>query len=235
MLPIVSLLGINNPYLIRQSSIKAYIRTHFFIGILDPIIMDMYLTWHRSTVSREMREAKNGHKSMVLWFTGLSGAGKSTLAHRVEQLLFERTCDTYVFDGDNVRHGLCSDLGFSPEDRQENIRRISEMCKLVVDAGVIALTAFISPYQKDRDLARNLFKSGDFIEVFCNAEIEICEDRDVKGLYSRARAGKINDFTGVSSPYEIPTDPEITVPTGTASLDDCALIIMDYLTQNNYI
>ena len=197
--------------------------------------MDMYLTWHRSTVSREMREAKNGHKSMVLWFTGLSGAGKSTLAHRVEQLLFERTCDTYVFDGDNVRHGLCSDVGFSPEDRQEHIRRISEMCKLVVDAGVIALTAFISPYQKDRDLARNLFKSGDFIEVFCNAEIEICEDRDVKGLYSRARAGKINDFTGVSSPYEIPTDPEITVPTGTASLDDCALIIMDYLTQNNYI
>jgi len=197
--------------------------------------MDMNLTWHRSTVSREMREAKNGHKSMVLWFTGLSGAGKSTLAHRVEQLLFERSCDTYVFDGDNVRHGLCSDLGFSPADRQENIRRISEMCKLVVDAGVIVLTAFISPYQKDRDLARNLFKSGDFIEVFCDAEIEICEDRDVKGLYSRARAGKISDFTGVSSPYEIPTDPEITVPTGTASLDDCALIIMDYLTQNNYI
>jgi len=197
--------------------------------------MDMNLTWHRSTVSREMREAKNVHKSMVLWFTGLSGAGKSTLAHRVEQLLFERSCDTYVFDGDNVRHGLCSDLGFSPADRQENIRRISEMCKLVVDAGVIVLTAFISPYQKDRDLARNLFKSGDFIEVFCDAEIEICEDRDVKGLYSRARAGKISDFTGVSSPYEIPTDPEITVPTGTASLDDCALIIMDYLTQNNYI
>jgi adenylylsulfate kinase len=207
----------------------------FKSNILNELDQDRNLTWHRSLVSREMRENQNGHRSLVLWFTGLSGAGKSTLAHRVEHLLYERGCKTYVFDGDNVRHGLCRDLGFSPEDRQENIRRISEMCKLVVEAGVIAMTAFISPYQKDRDLARQLFKDRDFIEVFCDTPLNVCETRDVKGLYRRARKGEIPEFTGISSPYETPDNPEITARTGDSTLDECAAQIIQYLEAHHYL
>lgn len=197
--------------------------------------MNTHIVWHQSTVVRGQRERQNGHKSFILWFTGLSGAGKSTLAHRVEQLLFEQGCRTYVFDGDNVRHGLCSDLGFSAEDRRENIRRIGEMSKLFVDAGVIALTAFISPFRRDRDLVRALVEPGDFVEIFCDAPLEVCEQRDVKGLYRKARAGEIPEFTGISSPYEKPLDPEITVRTGQDGLDDCARRILEYLEKNGKI
>jgi len=182
-----------------------------------------------------MRQKLNSHKSFILWFTGLSGAGKSTLAHRLEEILYTRGCRTYVFDGDNVRHGLCSDLGFSDQDRHENIRRIGEMSKLFIDAGVIALTAFISPYRKDRDVVRSLVVDGDFIEIYCNATVEVCETRDPKGLYRKARAGEIAEFTGISSPYETPIEPEISVDTGTDNLDDCAGRILDYLVAKNLI
>ncbi|HWP01232.1 MAG TPA: adenylyl-sulfate kinase [Methylococcus sp.] len=197
--------------------------------------MNTNIVWHHSLVSREQRERRNGHKSFVLWFTGLSGAGKSTLAHRVEELLFEKGCRTYVFDGDNVRHGLCADLGFSAEDRRENIRRIGEMSKLFVDAGVIALTAFISPFRRDRELVRGLMGPGDFIEIYCDAPLQVCEQRDVKGLYRRARAGEIPEFTGISSPYEAPEHPEIVVRTGEDGLDECARQILRYLQENGKI
>lgn len=197
--------------------------------------MNSNIQWHHATVTRSLREGLNGHRSFILWFTGLSGAGKSTLAHRVEEMLFERGCHTYVFDGDNVRHGLCSDLGFRPEDRQENIRRIGEMSKLFIDAGVIALTAFISPFRQDRDKVRSLVSEGDFIEVFCDAPLEICEERDIKGLYKKARRGEIPEFTGISSPYETPLNPEITVHTGRDGLDECARRIIDFLIERHHI
>jgi adenylylsulfate kinase len=197
--------------------------------------MSSNIVWHQASVTRQKREQLNGHESFILWFTGLSGAGKSTLAHRVEELLFERGCRTYVFDGDNVRHGLCSDLAFSIEDRRENIRRIGEMSKLFIDAGVIALTAFISPFRRDRQMVRSLVGEGDFIEVYCNASVEECENRDVKGLYKRARLGEIPDFTGISSPYEEPENPEITVHSGVDSLDICAQIVLLYLENKHKI
>ena len=197
--------------------------------------MNKNIRWHNATVTRRDRERLNGHRSFILWFTGLSGAGKSTLAHRVEELLFLRGCRTYVFDGDNVRHGLCSDLGFSAEDRHENIRRIGEMSKLFIDAGVIALTAFISPFRRDREMVRKLVEPGDFIEIYCNAPLEVCEQRDVKGLYQKARRGEIKDFTGISSPYEAPENPEIVVNTGADPLDDCARQILAYLEENGKI
>ncbi len=193
------------------------------------------IVWHQATVNRFRREQQNGNKSFILWFTGLSGAGKSTLAHRVEEMLFERGCRTYVFDGDNVRHGLCSDLGFSIEDRRENIRRIGEMSKLFIDAGVIALTAFISPLRQDRDMVRSLVGEGDFIEIYCNTPLAICEDRDVKGLYRKARRGEIPEFTGISSPYEEPEHPELNVLTGVKSLEDCALEVVGYLERQGKI
>jgi adenylylsulfate kinase len=191
--------------------------------------MDKNIVWHQAVVKRADREKLNGHKSFILWFTGLSGAGKSTLANRVEEMLFELGCHTFVFDGDNIRHGLCSDLGFGPEHRQENIRRIGELSKLFVDAGMIALTAFISPFRADRALVRSLVSPGDFVEIYCNAPISVCEDRDVKGLYKKARDGEIPHFTGITSPYEAPEDPEISVNTGTDSLDDCAAAVIQYL------
>jgi adenylylsulfate kinase len=197
--------------------------------------MNSNIVWHHALVSRDMRERLNNHKSCILWFTGLSGAGKSTLAHRVEELLFARGCRTYVFDGDNVRHGLCSDLGFSVDDRRENIRRIGEMSKLFVDAGVIALTAFISPFRRDRDMVRSLVGEGDFIEIFCNAPVEVCERRDIKGLYQKARRGEISDFTGISSPYEEPLNPEVTVHSGRDDLDECAEAILSYLVEHQKI
>ena len=189
------------------------------------------VVWHNATVTRARREAQNGHRGAILWFTGLSGAGKSTLAHAVEEQLHQQGCRTFVLDGDNVRHGLCGDLGFTTEDREENIRRVGEVAKLLMESGVIVLTAFISPYRKDRRQVRGMVQHGDFIEIFCDSPIEVCEDRDVKGLYKKARAGQIKEFTGVSSPYEAPTKQELTVSTGTATLDECVRLVMVEILQ----
>jgi len=193
------------------------------------------VVWHHATVTRERRERRTGHKTAILWFTGLSGAGKSTLAHAVEEALYARGCNTFVLDGDNVRHGLCGDLGFSEEDRQENIRRIGEAAKLFLEAGVIVLTAFISPFRRDRRAVRNLVMHGDFLEVYCKAPIEVCEERDVKGLYKKARAGLIKDFTGISSPYEDPVNPELIVNTGTDSLETCADQVIKMLEERGIL
>lgn len=184
---------------------------------------------------RADRERLNAHKSAILWFTGLSGAGKSTLAHAVEARLFQIGCRTFVFDGDNVRHGLCADLGFSGQDRSENIRRIGEMCKLFVEAGVIALTAFISPFRKDRQRVRELVAEGDFLEIYCRASLDICEQRDVKGLYKRARAGEIPEFTGVSSPYEAPEKPDLVVDTGSEAVEENVEMVINLLRHRGII
>ncbi|WP_369162968.1 adenylyl-sulfate kinase [Candidatus Thiodiazotropha sp. LNASS1] len=197
--------------------------------------MDDNIYWHHATVTRERREKMNLHRAKLLWFTGLSGSGKSTLAHALEERLHQRGCRTYVFDGDNVRHGLCRDLGFNIEDRTENIRRIGEMSKLFVDAGTIALTAFISPIRKDRDNVRRLFQENDFIEVYVKASIETCESRDVKGLYKKARAGEIPDFTGISSPYEIPENPEIVIDTEDRDIDECIDSLLESLESLDVI
>jgi adenylylsulfate kinase len=186
--------------------------------------------WHHATVTRDRRAALNQHKSIVLWFTGLSGAGKSTIAHAVEELLHQKGYHTFVLDGDNVRHGLCGDLGFSDADRMENIRRVGEVAKLFVEAGVIVLTAFISPFQVDRDKARQLIQS-DFVEIYCNCSLEICEERDVKGLYHKARAGEIKQFTGISSPYEVPENPELSINTGGKTIEQCAAEVLAYLVK----
>ena len=191
--------------------------------------------WHNASVTREFREKLNGHKSMVLWFTGLSGSGKSTLAHTVEDRLHKLGCRTFVFDGDNVRHGLCADLDFSAEGRSENIRRIGEMVKLFLDAGVIALTAFISPYIKDRNRIRSIIGNENFIEIYCQCDIAVCEQRDVKGLYKRARAGEIKDFTGISAPYEAPTNSDLVLDTGATSLEACTQAIIDFLISRHII
>ena len=164
--------------------------------------------YHNATVTRERRNQLNKHKSPVIWFTGLSGSGKSTLAHSVEEEFYKLGCRTFVLDGDNVRHGLSSNLTFSDNDRKENIRRIGEAAKLMMEAGVIAMTAFISPFKKDCNLVRQLLPQGDFIEIFCKASLEICESRDVKGLYKRARIGEIKNYTGIDSPYEAPDNSE---------------------------
>ncbi|WP_018294634.1 adenylyl-sulfate kinase [Mariprofundus ferrooxydans] len=193
------------------------------------------VVWHEATVTRARREEANGHRSVILWFTGLSGAGKSTLAHALEEQLHCMGMRTFVFDGDNVRHGLCSDLGFSPADREENIRRIGEMSKLIIQAGVIALTAFISPFRSDRDRVRVLVPEGDFIEVYCRASLDACEARDVKGLYAKARKGEIKDFTGISSPYEEPDAPELIVDTGSQPLDLCVDQVIRYLQAHDVI
>jgi adenylylsulfate kinase len=193
------------------------------------------VVWHHGAVTRADREAQNAHRSTILWFTGLSGAGKSTLATAVESCLHERGCHTFVIDGDNVRHGLCGDLGFSTADRTENIRRVGEVAKLFIEAGVITLTAFISPFRADRDRVRSLVKTGEFFEIYCKADLEVCEERDVKGLYQKARAGVIAEFTGISSPYEAPEAPEIVVETGTKSLEICVNEVIDALIKHGII
>ena len=193
------------------------------------------VVWHTATVTRERRQLQNGHKSVILWFTGLSGAGKSSLAHAVEEQLHQLGCRTYVLDGDNVRHGLCGDLGFSVEDRMENIRRIGEVAKLMLESGVIAMTAFISPFRSEREAARRLVPHGEFIEIYCHADIEVCEARDVKGLYKRARAGEISDFTGISSPYEAPLKPELEVDTGSRPIEECVDAVLGLLRQRGVI
>lgn len=193
------------------------------------------VVWHHATVTRTRREAQNGHRGAIIWFTGLSGSGKSTLAHAVEESLYQHGCRTFVLDGDNVRHGLCGDLGFTSEDRQENIRRIGEMAKLFMEAGVIVLTAFISPYRADRDRVRDMVEQGNFIEIYCDTPIDICETRDAKGMYQKARSGELAYFTGISAPYEVPTKPEIAVDTGTLELDICVQQVIDEIMQRGII
>ena len=191
--------------------------------------------WHQSVIKRGDREKLHKHKSVVLWFTGLSGSGKSTLAHAIEERLYKNGISTYVLDGDNVRHGLCSDLSFTDSDRVENIRRISELAKLLTDAGIITLTAFISPFKIDRDEARKRMPHGDFLEIYCQCPIEICEQRDVKGLYKKARAGEIPFFTGIDSPYEAPVGPELVINTNDVSLEDSVQEVLNLLMRHGVI
>ncbi len=187
------------------------------------------VVWHNATVTRARREQQNGHRGGLFWFTGLSGAGKSTLAHTVEEQLHQQGFHTFVLDGDNVRHGLCADLGFSEEDRKENIRRIGHMAMLYVEAGIIVLTAFISPFRADRDNVRKI-AGADFNEIYCKCSLEVCEERDVKGLYKRARAGEIPDFTGISSPYEAPEFADLTIDTE-SNLDACTDEVFSYIRE----
>ena len=193
------------------------------------------ITWHEANVVQTDREQLLNQKGCVIWFTGLSGSGKSTLALEVESKLYQRGHLTYVLDGDNVRHGLNKNLGFSPEDREENIRRIGEVAKLFADAGVIAMTAFISPYRADRDNARDLLDRGRFVEVFVDCPLEVCESRDTKGLYKKARAGEIKEFTGISAPYEAPSQPELTVNTDNQSLEECTERVLSLLESEGLI
>ncbi len=191
--------------------------------------------WHSATVTRQRREQKNAHKSAVLWFTGLSGSGKSTLAHAVEEQLHQNGLNTFVLDGDNVRHGLCSDLGFSDTDRKENIRRISEIAKLLLEAGVLTLTSFISPFRAERATARSLIPHGDFIEIHCFCPLTVCEQRDVKGLYKKARLGEIKNFTGISSPYEEPENPDLKIDTSQLTLEESVQQVIELLRTRNIL
>jgi len=193
------------------------------------------VTWHDHRVSSEDRKTLKGQKSCVLWFTGLSGAGKSTIANTVDHKLHAMGKHTYLLDGDNIRMGLNKNLGFSPEDRTENIRRISEVAKLFSDAGIITLTAFISPYRADRDACREILEDGEFIEVLVQASLETCEERDPKGLYKKARAGEIKGFTGIDAPYEAPEKPEITLDSDSKGIDDLADEVIAYLEANGYL
>jgi len=187
------------------------------------------IIYHQASVTRDRRNQANQHQSIVIWFTGLSGSGKSTLAHVLEEKLFNKGCSTYVLDGDNVRHGLNSNLDFSDKDRKENIRRIGEVSKLMCEAGMIVMTAFISPFREDRAKVRELISQGDFIEIYCKASLEICEKRDVKGLYKRARAGEIKNYTGIDSPYEVPKNPELIIDTDKESLEESVSNIYSFL------
>jgi adenylylsulfate kinase len=191
--------------------------------------------WHDTTITKEQRQRLTGHKSFTLWFTGLSGSGKSTLANRLDQRLYESNIKSYVLDGDNIRHGLNKDLGFSPDDRQENIRRIGEVANLFVDSGTVVLTAFVSPYQSDRQLARELLSHDEFIEIYVKCALEECEKRDPKGLYEKAREGKIPEFTGISAPYEAPENPELIVSTDELSIPEAVDKIFNYLKNRNLL
>ena len=197
--------------------------------------MQKNIIWHSATVTRERRNQQNKHKSVVLWFTGLSGSGKSTLAHSVEESLYQLGCRTIVLDGDNVRHGLCSDLGFSDKDRKENLRRVGEMSKLFIEGGLITLTAFISPFIDDRKKIRSLLPHGDFLEIFVDCPLKVCEGRDVKGLYDKARQGIIKDFTGINSPYEPPTKPELIVHTADQTLEESVESVLSFLFKRGLI
>ncbi len=194
-----------------------------------------HIVWHHGKLTPEDREKNLGQKGAVIWLTGLSGSGKSTVAREVEHALVENGINVYVLDGDNIRHGLNSNLGFSPEDRKENIRRIGEVAKLFCEANVVTLTAFISPYKADRDMARRLVPKGQFFEIFCDAPISVCEQRDTKGLYQKARAGEIPEFTGISAPYEAPDRPELILKTGAESLEESTRRILDLLTRHGII
>lgn len=193
------------------------------------------IVWHDHHVSQQERAELKGQKPCILWFTGLSGSGKSTVGNAVEAMLYHRGKHTYLLDGDNVRHGLNKGLTFSEEDRIENIRRVGEVSKLFVDSAIIVLTAFISPFRKDRQMVRDMTQSGEFIEVFVDAPLDVCEQRDPKGLYKKARAGEIKDFTGIDSPYEAPENPEIHLVNHNVSVEDMAAQVIKYLEANKYI
>jgi len=193
------------------------------------------ITWHDTTISKQDRQAQNGHASCVLWFTGLSGSGKSTIANAVSNELFRQGINEYVLDGDNIRHGLNKDLGFSEYDRTENIRRIGEVAKLFVDSGKVVTTAFISPFRSDRDQVRTIFTENEFVEVFVDCPLEECERRDPKQLYAKARAGEIKDFTGIDSPYEAPEQPEITIHSSEVSVEEAVQLVFGYLQDKNII
>lgn len=193
------------------------------------------ITWHHGAITKEDRERLLNQKGVVIWFTGLSGSGKSTLAHAVEERLFEIGHLSFVLDGDNIRHGLNKNLGFSPQDREENIRRIGEVAGLFAQAGMITMTAFISPYRIDRDKARALLAPGEFIEVFVKVPIEVAEERDPKGLYKKARSGEVKEFTGISAPYEEPLNPELVIDTSQSDLGRSAEMVLSYLKEKGII
>lgn len=193
------------------------------------------IVWHHYHISKADRAQQKGHKPCILWFTGLSGSGKSTVANALESALQQRNVHTYLLDGDNVRHGLCNDLGFSDSDRQENIRRVGEVAKLMLDAGLVVLTAFISPFQAERQMVRELVADGEFIEVFLDTPLDVCESRDPKGLYKKARAGEIKHFTGIDSVYEAPAAPEVRVQTATSSIEDSVQQLVNYLVAQGII
>ncbi len=193
------------------------------------------VVWHKATIKKSNRESALKQKSFVLWFTGLSASGKSTIANAVEKKLYDLNFKTYLLDGDNIRHGLNKDLGFDEKSRVENIRRVGETAKLFNDAGIILLTAFISPFKSDRQLVRKLFDKNQFLEVFVDASLETCEKRDPKSMYKKARKGEIKNFTGISSPYEPPTNPEIHVDNNNTGLEEVTMQIIDYLKKNQYI
>lgn len=197
--------------------------------------MNENIVWHAGSVTREMREASRGHRGAVVWLTGLSGSGKSTLANALELRLFERGVSTYVLDGDNVRHGLSSDLGFGEADRRENMRRLGELGRLFVDAGIVVITAFISPFRAERDAVRARLREGDFFEVFVDTDLATCESRDPKGLYKRARAGEIRDFTGIDSPYEPPVAPDVVLETGRESAEESVARLLGLLVSRGVI
>ncbi|MBU1185727.1 MAG: adenylyl-sulfate kinase [Acidobacteria bacterium] len=193
------------------------------------------ITWHEGAITKKDRERLLGQKGVVIWYTGLSASGKSTLAHAVEEKLFELGRVSYVLDGDNIRHGLNKNLGFSPEDREENIRRIGEVSVLFADTGVIAMTAFISPYRSDRDQARTLVPEGRFIEIYVKVPLSVAEERDPKGLYKKARAGEIKEFTGISAPYEEPLKAELVIDTSELNVEESRDVVIDFLTARNLI
>ena len=193
------------------------------------------VVWHQSTITNKDRNKLLNQKPFVLWFTGLSASGKSTVANIVEQKLYQMSYNTYLLDGDNIRHGLNNDLGFNEKSRVENIRRIGEVSKLFIDSGIITLTAFISPFKSDCQLVRELFENGQFLEVFIDSSLEVCEKRDPKGMYVKARAGEIKNFTGISSPYEAPLNPEIHVINNSITLDEASDKIIDYLLEKKLI
>ena len=193
------------------------------------------IVWHQGAVNRADREGMNGHKGATVWLTGLSGSGKSTIAVDLEKRLLERGVRAYILDGDNIRHGLNKNLGFSPQDRTENIRRIGEVAKLFTDAGIVAITAFISPYRADRDQVRALMQPGDFVEIFVDCPVEVCEQRDVKGLYKKARAGEIKEFTGISAPYEAPAKPELVVRSHEMPVESAVAAVLGYLEATGIV
>jgi adenylylsulfate kinase len=199
------------------------------------MVKSQNIVWHHGELTPDARSQIYGHRGATLWFTGLSGSGKSTVARRVEAMLAARGHHVYTLDGDNVRHGLCRDLGFSPEDRAENIRRIGEVAKLFTDAGTLTLAAFVSPYRADRDAVRALLPAGDFFEVHVAADLAVCEARDVKGLYKKARAGEIKDFTGINAPYEEPLAPELVLRTDLQDVDASAAAVLAKLEASGHI
>ena len=193
------------------------------------------IKWHHGKITKEERAELLNQKGVTIWLTGLSGSGKSTIAVELEHVLIENRHQAYILDGDNIRHGLNKNLGFSPEDRTENIRRIGEVAKLFTDAGIISITAFISPYRDDRDAVRKLLNEGEFIEVYVKCPLDVCEERDTKGLYKKARVGEVKDFTGISAPYEEPHNPELTIDTSRLSVEESTRVVLNYLEEKGYV